>query len=116
MLFVLILLKVFNIFGFMMITIQQLWNNIQFQYEFNLGYGGGSSEIRLGKSIRNVQTRSNFGNACLMTKFLPTWWRFRKVDLINAVRLEFFDFARLCAAIAKSVNFSLLQRLTLHKQ
>lgn len=49
------------------------------------GYGGGTSEVRLMEAIRSA-SREEPQDLCIMTKFLPTFWRFRKLDLINAAK------------------------------
>mmetsp|Transcript_63780 Transcript_63780/g.152087 ORF Transcript_63780/g.152087 Transcript_63780/m.152087 type:complete len:347 (+) Transcript_63780:74-1114(+) len=44
------------------------------------GYGGGTSEQRLGR------TAANSNGVIIMTKFLPTFWRWRHADFERALR------------------------------
>jgi len=49
------------------------------------GYGGGSSEVRLAEVLRQVSSEDQ-KRAVIMTKFLPTTWRWTESSFFAALK------------------------------
>eukprot|EP00040_Diaphanoeca_grandis_P027465 m.156408 g.156408 ORF g.156408 m.156408 type:complete len:361 (+) comp30992_c0_seq2:280-1362(+) len=63
------------------------------------GYGGGTSEKRLGRTVTRAFGNSSVEFSLLMTKFLPTFWRHSHACFENALRASLLRLGVDCCPI-----------------